>query len=66
MTTALSYRGYTACVEYDDEDCLLIGRIVGISDGVGFHAETMDDLRAAFHEAVDDYVDTCSRVGKSL
>jgi predicted HicB family RNase H-like nuclease len=31
---------------------------------VGFHADTVEDLRAAFHEAVEDYLETCASVGK--
>jgi predicted HicB family RNase H-like nuclease len=33
-------------------------------DGVGFHADTVADLKAAFREAVDDYVETCAKIGK--
>ncbi len=32
--------------------------------GSGFHADTVDDLRAAFHEAVEDYIETCAKLGK--
>lgn len=65
MTSAMSYKGYSARVEYDDEDGLLVGRIAGIEDGVGFHADNVADLRAAFHEAVDDYIETCAKTGKA-
>jgi predicted HicB family RNase H-like nuclease len=64
MSNMMSYKGYTARIEYDDEDGIFFGRIAGISDGVGFHAETVEDLRAAFHEAVEDYIETCAKVGK--
>ncbi|MBX3570607.1 MAG: type II toxin-antitoxin system HicB family antitoxin [Rhizobiaceae bacterium] len=60
----LIYNGYAARVEFDPEDNLFVGRIAGIRDGVTFHADTVADLIAAFHEAVDDYVETCARVGK--
>lgn len=60
----MTYKGYSARVEYDDEDGILFGQIAGIRDGVGFHAETVEGLRAAFHEAVEDYVATCARIGK--
>lgn len=52
--TAMQYKGYAARIECDDEDGLFFGRIAGIRDGVGFHADTVEDLRAAFHEAVED------------
>jgi len=61
----MSYKGYLARVEYDDDDGIFFGRLAGIADGVGFHAETVAELKAAFHEAVDDYVETCARIGKS-
>ena len=38
MSNTMSYEGYTARIEYDDEDGIFFGRIAGISDGVGFHA----------------------------
>jgi len=59
------YNGYSARIEYSDEDGLLIGHIAGIRDVIGFHAESVPELRAAFHEAVDDYLDTCQRIGRS-
>lgn len=64
MANVMSYKGYAARVEYDDEDGIFTGRIMGIRDGVGFHAETVEGLREAFHEAVEDYVETCVNIGK--
>lgn len=64
MTNSMTYKGYAARIDYDDEDGIFHGRIAGIRDVVGFHADTVDVLRAAFHEAVDDYVETCARIGK--
>ena len=64
MTNAMSYKGYIARIDYDDEDGIFTGRIAGIRDGVGFHADTVAELRAAFHEAVDDYIETCAKIGK--
>lgn len=61
---AMSYRGYAARIEFDAEDEVFAGRIAGIRDVVGFHADNVEDLKAAFHEAVDDYLATCEAVGK--
>lgn len=60
----MSYKGYSARVEYDDEDGIFTGRIAGIRDGVGFHADSVAELREAFHEAVEDYIETCASIGK--
>jgi len=64
MTNAMTYKGYAARIEYDDEDGIFTGRIAGISDTVGFHADSVNELRAAFHEAVEDYIETCAQIGK--
>ena len=64
MSNIMTYKGYSARVEYDNEDFILVGKIAGIRDGVGFHAESVEGLRTAFHDAVDDYIETCARIGK--
>ena len=63
MMNAMKYREYSAS-NGDDEDDTLIDRTAGIRDGVGFHADNVEAFRAAFHEAVDDCLDTCARIGK--
>jgi predicted HicB family RNase H-like nuclease len=63
--TTLTYKGYSARIEFDAEDMIFFGRIAGIRDGVTFHAETVAELVAAFHEAVDDYIETCAKIGKT-
>ena len=60
----MSYKGYSARVEYDDEDGIFVGRIAGIRDGVGFHADSVAELREAFHDAVEDYLETCASIDK--
>ena len=31
---------------------------------VGFHGESVAELRSAFEEAVDDYLETCEKLGR--
>jgi predicted HicB family RNase H-like nuclease len=64
MTNGMIYKGYAARIEFDGDDGIFVGRIAGISDGVGFHSDTVEGLRTAFHDAVDDYVETCAKIGK--
>lgn len=63
--SVLNHKGYSARVEFDAEDDIFFGRIAGIRDGVSFHSDTVAGLKAAFREAVDDYLDTCARIGKT-
>jgi len=59
------YKGYAARIEYSDEDVCFVGHIAGIKDVVGFHGDSVKDLRAAFQEAVDDYLETCESLGRA-
>lgn len=61
----MTYKGYTARIEFDERDAILIGRILGIADVIGFHGDTVAELRSAFEEAVEDYLHACAQVGKS-
>ena len=64
MSDAMTYQGYATRIDYDDEDGIFTGRLAGIRDGIGFHGDSVGALRAAFHEAVDDYLETCARLGR--
>jgi len=64
MKKNLSYQGYQASVEFDAEDDIFVGRVLGINDVVGFHADDVHTLKQAFAEAVDDYLATCRKLGK--
>lgn len=65
MMNVMTYKGYTARIEYDDADRIFVGRLTGIRDIVGFHASTVDALQAAFHESVDDYCEACVKLGQT-
>ena len=62
---ALTYKNYVGVIEFDAEDEIFTGNIAGIRDVVGFHADTVKGLIEAFHEAVDDYIETCAKIGKA-
>jgi len=60
----MTYKNFSARIEFDGEDGIFFGFIAGISDRISFHADNVTGLTSAFHEAVDDYIDACARVGK--
>ena len=62
---AMEYKGYHATVEFDGEDGILVGRVVGLNDVIGFHAESVSEIASAFHSAIEDYLDTCAKIGKA-
>lgn len=61
----MTYKGYAARIEYSEEDSCFVGHIVGIRDVVGFHGDSVGELRTAFKEAVDDYLESCEKIGQS-
>jgi len=62
---AMHYKGYAARIEYSEDDICFVGRIIGIKDVIGFHSDSVKDLQIAFKEAVDDYLETCEKIGQS-
>lgn len=65
MSNSMLYQGYAARIEFSSEDECFIGHIAGIKDVIGFHGETVSELKAAFEDAVTDYLETCRAVGKA-
>lgn len=63
--STMTHKGYSARIEFDPGDEVFFGRIAGIRDSVSFHADTVADLKAAFLEAVDDYLDLCATTGQA-
>lgn len=60
----MTYKGYAARIAYSDEDQCLVGHLAGINDVVGFHGESVAELRKAFEEAVEDYLATCEALNR--
>jgi predicted HicB family RNase H-like nuclease len=64
MNTPMTYRGYCARIEYDDECGVLRGEVLDINDLITFHGDSVGELKAAFHDAIDDYLEHCMEIGR--
>ena len=64
MKNTLEYRNYLGSIEYSPDDGVLIGEMLGISDNISYHGSSVEEVRTAFIEAVDDYLDLCVNIGK--
>jgi len=60
----MKYKGYYAVPQYNQHDKCFYGKIMGISDVVGFEGRTVDELENEFKESVEDYIETCREIGK--
>jgi predicted HicB family RNase H-like nuclease len=61
----MAYNGYLARVEYDPRDNIFVGHVLGVSEHISFHGETVAELTADFHQAVDHYLDDCAKTGRA-
>lgn len=57
----MTHKNYAARVEYSEDDECFVGHIAGIRDAIGFHRESVLELKSAFMEAVDDYLEACEK-----
>ena len=59
----LKYNGYIGSVGYSEPDKIFFGKIEGIKGLVNYEGESVAELTAAFHEAVEDYLAFCKEQG---
>ncbi len=64
MGNYLKYKQYLATVEYSTEDEVFYGKLFGINDLVTFEGASVKEIKSAFEEAVDDYIETCKELNK--
>lgn len=58
----LMHKGYVAVVEFDEENELFHGDVVGVDDVITFEAATVPELRQAFADSVNDYLEFCKEL----
>ena len=64
MSEIASYKGFTGSMDVSDEDDCLFGKILFINDLITYEGQTVAELKRAFKEAVDGYIEHCQEVGK--
>jgi len=66
MNNTLTYKGFTARVEFSADDEVFFGRVLGIDDVVTFHADTVGELKTSMADMIDFYIETCEKKGKKI
>lgn len=64
MTNFLKYKDYLTTINFSPEDEVFYGSIFGINDVVTFEGTSVQEVKSAFYEAVDDYLATCKELNK--
>jgi len=60
----MEYKGYFAKVEFDDDATIFQGQVINLRDLITFEGETVNELKEAFHDSVDDYLTFCAERGE--
>jgi predicted HicB family RNase H-like nuclease len=64
--SSMNYKGYTARIEFSEEDGVFWGKVLGLpsSTSITFEGKTVTQLTQDFHSAIDFYVADCAKMGK--
>lgn len=66
MMDKLKYENFIGSVHFSAEDEVFYGKIEGINDLVTFEGSSVDELKSAFEEAIQDYKEICKEQGKEI
>ena len=61
----MEYKGYVGKVEFDDEAGIFHGEVADMRDVITFQGTSVDELKKAFEESIDDYLVFCKERGES-
>ena len=61
----MSYKGYEGLVSYDEDAELFHGEIINLRDVVTFQGRSVDELKKALEDSVEDYLAFCAERGEA-
>ncbi len=61
----LEYKGYQGRFDYDPEADIFHGEVINLADVITFQGRSIDELREALEDSVEDYLDFCNVKGKT-
>jgi len=66
MTNRIVHKEFIGSVQFSSEDEVFYGKIEGINDLVTFEGKSVTQLKKAFKDAVEDYLELCRDLGKDV
>ena len=60
----MTYKGYDAIVEFDEEGKVFSGEVINTRDVITFQGDSVDELEKAFRDSVEDYLEFCKKRGE--
>ena len=60
----MNYKGYIGKVNFDDEAGIFHGEVINVRDVITFQGSCVEELRKAFIDSVEDYLEFCRARGE--
>ncbi|MGH8676524.1 MAG: hypothetical protein ACREVG_19725 [Burkholderiales bacterium] len=61
----MEYKGFIGVVEFDGEAAIVHGDVVNTRDVITFQGKSVAEIKKAFRESVDDYLEFCARTARA-
>ena len=61
----LTYKGYQGRFEYDADADIFHGEVEHLTDVITFQGRSIDELKQALADSVEDYIEFCAEMGKT-
>ena len=61
----MTYKGYQAKVELDEQAGVFHGEVIDTIDVITFQGSSVEELKQAFKDSVDDYLEFCASRGEN-
>ena len=61
----LSHKGYSGTVKFDADEEIFHGEVSGLRDVVTFQGRSVREIKRAFRDSIDDYLELCEQTGRS-
>ena len=61
----MEYKSYVGQVTFDDEADVFHGEVVNTRDVITFQGKSVEEIRQAFRESIDEYLEWCEERNKT-
>jgi predicted HicB family RNase H-like nuclease len=61
----LNHKGYVGVINFDDEANIFHGEVINTRDVITFQGTCVEDIRSAFVDSVEDYLEFCAERGEA-
>ncbi len=63
MKNIMRYKGYVARIDFEEENGVFAGNVIGLTEPISFFGASVEELRGDFVFAIDHYLSLCAEAG---